>query len=233
MAIAFRAGSLVTGSFSTTASPVVTKPTGTVDGDYVLVGFGFDTNAAIGSLSNGFTNEGFPLDGTDGACLAIAKISSGDGASWTFTNLFAANEGGVYAAVAYTGVDNVTPQDVASTTGTGSGAGEQLGPSITPVTTGALVVTVRGSDNAATPRTWTPDASPVATERADFDNGGVAGFVHIQDSPWAGGAVQLGATPNASEGSAIISLALRPAGSAVVVPPQPRPLLMTLSRNRG
>jgi hypothetical protein len=87
MAISFVASSTqVGGSGAGVTSIVVTKPTGTVDGDLVIIALDTNTSQTI-TWPSGFT-QGDLQHGTQSAAHTAAwawKIASGEGASWTVT----------------------------------------------------------------------------------------------------------------------------------------------------
>lgn len=228
MAIAFRAAAF--GDFeAATASPTVSKPTGTADGDWLCAFTATDTVHTI-TTPAGWTFIATLDQSTDTSLSAFYKIASGEGASYTFTNLFGTTEVGTICVMAYSGVDGTTPLDgVTPTTLASAAANGQTWPSITPVTSGAAVVGVGGSDPSSSARAATVSGSPTGqTERVDHleTPNGINGWVYALDKVFAGApsATALAITCDGGGSNTMVkfSIALRPAGAgATTTPPLP------------
>lgn len=155
MAIAFASHTEVTAASAGATNITVTKPTGTVDGDLLLV-FAFCNGAGVT-----FTPPAGWTTSTSGSGVhAWWKVASGEGASWTFTRSANTNSAVIQAA-RLTGVSPTSPVDAFSATGiVGSTTPADI-PTQT-VTTGVyLFQMASGVLNG----TWTPPGS--ATE--DYD----------------------------------------------------------------
>ncbi len=141
-AISFVAGSACTGSGSCTT----TKPTGTVSGDVMYVECLQD--AGSGASLAGWTGIGSVINTPSNAfpTTVLRRVAGGsEGASYVFI----ANGGSVIECVIWTyrGVDNTTPEDATTTTGTGTAATITY-PSITVVTSGAWHLAMAENFNA-------------------------------------------------------------------------------------
>ena len=171
------------GSFSSTVSPVVTKPASTADGDLIIVWFASDTEHAFSSLIGGWTQIGATVGvGTDSSLTVVYKFASAEGATWTFTDLFAATEGGNYGVLVYDKVNASTPFDVASLQDAETASATPATDAITPTSNNCLIVSVWGFDLVAGV-TVAPDDSPACTERVESNTAGfgaVYGEEHLQ-----------------------------------------------------
>jgi hypothetical protein len=148
----------------------VTKPTGTVDDDYVLLGV---LTAANGDPPNPTPPAGFSLiagptsvtDGSFGVEMRIyGKLASSEGASWDFTHSSCSSQG---FALTYRGVHTGTQIDVTATTNSGTGT-TSTATGLTTVTNGAMVIFV-GHDYGDTANNLTAPTgtTPTFTERID------------------------------------------------------------------
>lgn len=234
MAIAFRAAT--SGGYTAVNDLTITAPAGLADGDLILVFVTSISAHEIANVPDGWEQVGSRQDdGTDSSNSLFRKIASSEGANWTFTDIYSATETGVWACVAYSGVDNTTPLDVAVVQGAVGGtvtAGDPhtAGP-ITPTSNGAMIVAVYGVDALAAIN-GTPDDNPAATERVDHDGGDPYSFAFIQDYSQATAAeVSLDMILNVNDTSAWFIVALRPAaaGGATAVPK----IMMYYRRLRG
>lgn len=151
MAIALRA-STSGHSGSPVSSVVVTKPAGTVDGDYILVSLGW--MATVNVLS-GWTMVRDIGDGW----VVMGKIASSEGASWTFTT--SGSGRCAWGAIAFSGVDQTTPVNVSGGTLDTSGT-SCVAPSITTTLANTMLVASFGVEASAT---FTPPGS--MTEQVD------------------------------------------------------------------
>lgn len=200
------------GTFST-ASPVITKPTGLASGHIWYAGFATDTTHAA-TAPSGWTVIQSIDTGTDSTLTVIRRVCDGtEGATVTLTNLFAASEGGCYGTVAYSGADNATPEAGSASAAFGSGTAKS-GPSITPAVDNCMILQWVGGDGGVG-TTVTPDASPVATERVDLNSPGDDTYLFCQE--WlqgAAAAIALDATLSVTDSGCGIEIAVRPTAAA-------------------
>lgn len=219
MAIAFRAAAF--GDFeAATASPTVSKPAGTADGDWLCMFTATDVTHTANTPS-GWTLIASLAQSTDSTLSAFYKIASGEPASYTFTSLFTTTQVGTICVMAYSGVDGTTPLDgVAPTTLASAAANGQTWPSITPASSDAAVVGVGGSDPSSSARAATVSASPTGqTERVDHleTPNGINGWVYALDKVFVGAssATALAVTCDGGGSNTMVkfSIALRPAGA--------------------
>lgn len=214
MPIAFRSGSLASSDVASTNSPVVNAPVGLQDGDLIVLAFGGSGNGTTSlSLSNGFSEIHFGVtDASDGLAGVLYKIASGEGSSWTFTNLFSAAEATMWAALAYTGVNQSdplsgTPTEVypAGTTATPACT------AMTPAVDGSMVISCFGCDPNGAAQSGTPGSG--WTERADLTNStNDQGRIFVQDLLQSVAASIAGDfTNDTADAWGCIQFALRPA----------------------
>lgn len=143
----------------------------------------------------------------------LYKVASSEGASWTFTNLFAAAEFGVIGVCAYSGADTGTPLDVAVVQGSDLSTTTPTAGPITSSANGAIIIAVFGAD-ADAGQSGTPDASPAANERVDENGGSSVGYVYMQDYlQITAEAVSLDGNFSATDHWAWMIVALRPAAA--------------------
>lgn len=199
----------VASNFASTNDPVVTAPTGLTNGDFVFVAFVTNTNATPTAPSGWTLMTGDWADAsTDASVIVMYKWASGEGASWTFTNVFAANEDGIAVAGAIAGGRALNTSSFSDALGNVT---TRSGPSITPSVNGCMIVQVIGTDPASSGYAGTPDTSPLATERFDGTNAAVAYcFIQSYEQPTAS-AVSLDATGLTSDIYGAIAFALAPA----------------------
>lgn len=151
MPIAFRSSTTHVGgdldiSVDTGTSGViaVTKPTGTVDGDFMFVTIGFNDNSSstptVTSVPSGWTLLRQTNQGIAPSAISLAtywKIASGEGASWSWT--VSARQIGNWVAGSYSG-GGVAIDGGDSVVATNSG--NIIIPSISPTGYGDMLVTV-------------------------------------------------------------------------------------------
>jgi hypothetical protein len=160
-------------TYATRTTTTVTKPTGTANGDLVLLGIvtGNATEAVDPTPPAGFTLlTGYPTDASDGSfnveMRVYYRIASSEGASWDFTHSSASSEG---VAVTYRTVDTSTPIDVNPSIAPGSGA-TSTATSVTTTTANAMLIFF-GHDWGSTPGGLTPPTG--MTERVDTGGPGI------------------------------------------------------------
>lgn len=201
------------------ASPVISAPAGLADGDLIIVVVMTSTTNVGNQVLSGWTLLSLQDQATDGTLFVLYKIASSEGASWTFTDLFTGTEQCIASALAYSGVDNATPLDVAHVTadlGTISTATDTS--SITPTNNNCMIVSIFAGDPSVN-YTGTADASPTCDERTDYMNTYRAGWIYVQDHLQASAAAEAHTvTPSAEDGICYKLLALRPTSSASAIP---------------
>jgi hypothetical protein len=207
--ITFVAASNTTYASRTTTT--VTKPTGTADGDVILLGIfnGNTTEAVDPTPPAGFTIlTGLPAGATDGGFEVETriywKVASSEGASWDFTHSTSTTQG---FAVTYRNVDTGTPIDVNCTYNSGTGA-TSTATGVTTVTDGAMLVFM-GHDWGVGSANLTPPTG--FTERIEVN---LLMYVADKLTTTAGATGNAVMTNNNSGGSdtwAAVLVALRPA----------------------
>lgn len=184
---------------TTSLTGTVNKPTGTVDGDLVLL-FGYNNSTTLPSIA-GWTTI-FTRALTSSAIGVFAKIASSEGASWTVTNSQAT------IAVSYSGAAIPTQQVNAAAGATGS---------LTVVGTTSWLVDVFFSATASgsVPAHSVPSGYTLRRSNTESFGGG-----NIRQSLWdSNGTVSAGsksvtnATTSTINGSGLIVI---PEGGAVV-----------------
>ncbi len=152
---------------------IVTKPTGVVDGDFMLaLVVTFSAGASDSpdpTAPGGWTLlSGFPVNLDDGPNWMEArlywKVASSEGASWSWSHASASSQGTV---VAYRNVDTTTPFDVTPTINQGLNE-VSTATGLTTVTNNAMIVFF-GHDWADTANPSDPPTgtTPTFTERLD------------------------------------------------------------------
>lgn len=138
-------------------SVAVNKPTGLANGDIIVVFLGL---AVADVITKPDTSWIVIADVTGQSVISthgyyhIVTNAPGEPATYTFSWTTSSRATG--ESVGYSGVDNVTPIDVAaSTLAQGSGSASLILPSITTVTNGAMLISAGGQDSAGT-GTMTP-----------------------------------------------------------------------------
>lgn len=123
-----------------------------------------------------------------------------------------AADGGAWAVYVLRGVDPDYPFDVTPTTATGTGTSRPNPPSITPITTGALVVVASGggSGTGTTAFTFASSSNLIQDNGADTQDGRAA----LAQYTWTSGALDPAAagagSNNAADSWAAVTAALRP-----------------------
>lgn len=212
MAVAYRAASAVSTSFSS-VSPVITAPAGLADGDLIIIAIGSSGNLVTAvTMSNGFTlvHNGDTAGG-DGHAIAMYKVASGEGASWTFTNLYTVDfppEEGIAAALAYTGVDGAAPLSGTATENYPASTTTPSCTAMTPAHDNCMLIScflgdTGGSQSGTQGTGW--------TERADYIRAS-QGYSFVQEKLQTTATSEAGAFTAASAGNfGCIQLALKPA----------------------
>lgn len=224
MAIGFRTPTF--GDFeAATASPTVSKPTGTVDGDFLIFGAATDTVHTVSTVPTGFTQPTAALDqAADTTFSCLTRVASGEPASYTFTNYFGTTEVGTVFMLAITGVDQTTPLDgVTATTLASAAANGQSWAAITPASNDAVVLGIGGSDPSSSARAATPNAGFTElldhTETPNSINGWVyALYKQLVGAPTAT-TLAITIDGGGSNTMAKVSLVLRPAAAGSTTMP--------------
>jgi hypothetical protein len=212
MAIAQR-GSATSGAVSSNTWNV-TKPTGVVADDYILVALTADFRANDPTPPTGFTQLATvqTQNVNQKTWLYGKKATGSEGATLTFTfDGVGGSAFGTYGCVAYSGVDTTTPMDVAAAAGTDGSSTTPAGLSQTTVTDGARVVALFGGRPGAGA---SGTVGGGATELVDIVGTVSNVFTYMEDftkSP--AGSVQLTFTSSAASAWNEFQVVLRPAAS--------------------
>lgn len=159
-------------TYASRTNTTITKPTGTADGDYVILGIITGASGGAGGAPDptppaGFTLLAGPTLGWDGSFAVelrlYGKIASSEGASWDMTHATASSQG---FAVTYNGVDPTTPVDVAGTDNEGTGS-TTTATGVTTASNGAMVVYAAHNWGSGTALTAPTGTTPTFTERID------------------------------------------------------------------
>jgi len=162
MAIAYRATSSGGTTGSGASSVVVTKPTGTVDGDLLVV---IVTTAALAPViavtpPAGWTLRASKTTSTEGGLHVYTKTASSEGASWTFTLNFSIQN--AWAALAFSG--SPLYKSVAAA-GSNVNTSSPQAPTIVAAVGDLMIAIVAGPSASGSGRTFTAPSG--MTERAD------------------------------------------------------------------
>ncbi len=153
----------------------ITKPSGTVDNDYMVALLSADGGSRTITAPTGWTSLGVVQKATgDGQTARVfGKKASSEGASYDFT--FDGGAGGG-TIVSYSGVDTTTAIDVASSTNSGVGSTSPTtvtGTGVTTATDHAMVLWLAAADQGANHPISAAYAPPSGfTERVDYGGGG-------------------------------------------------------------
>ena len=228
MAISYVGGT--TATFAASAANVsLTGLTGGSDaaaatGDLVCVVSGApetaDTNVSV--TTTGYTNTELYADDTRDANGVFAYKFMGATPDTTVTvpATSASTVRGSVVVRVYRGVDQTTPMDVALTTATGANGDRANSPSITPVTTGAMILAAGFATNPAS----TSGTATGPSNMADFVKvvgvgTGRSSIAGMASQAWSGGAFDPNAwtatTNNANDSWVAFTVALRPAATAI------------------
>jgi VCBS repeat-containing protein len=202
------------------ATPLTIQlPSGTTTGDIVIVVTGFSSlNQSLLPVvtSDGYTliYNGFADDSTDTRTALFYKVMGGTPDTEVSVNASNTGRGQAVMALVFRGVDLGSPFDVAHVYAVGFNGPYANSPAITPVTDGAMLLTVgtwvRSASDATTPSGFAPAGSVESPNTYRYTiQTGVRGWVDadgtIDPDAWVG---QAGDT---SASWIAITLALRPA----------------------
>lgn len=160
MALAYRTGSFTTTGNASGGDMTLTKPTGTADGDRVVIGVYFEPDTCTITVSNG-PWESVAIANTGAFKLQVfTKIASSEPASYTISNDTAGDQWRAAWGASYSGGTGSGVQiDVSGTAqGDGVGSGGQDAPSVTTTGTNRMLIfgyasfagtTVTGTSGAA------------------------------------------------------------------------------------
>jgi hypothetical protein len=134
----------------------VTKPTGTVDGDVVLVLGSTDQPGNTMSTPAGWTALTVSVSETGGTKLAgFWKIAASEGASWSFTRTVAAASV-LYHALTFTNINSGAPLTAPTYTAGNTTSTSHIAPSVTPTIADSYLVCWFACQGAS--RTYLPPA---------------------------------------------------------------------------
>ena len=214
-----------TGSGTSAAYDVSLSGLGIQQNDIVVVATGFasTTNGDPGVNTTGYTEVAdLYSDDTRDANLAIAYKVQGatPDTSINVNGSGSATDSAVTAVHVWRGVDTTTPIDVTITTATGINTGTFDSPSITPTTTGAIVLSL-GLGTSLNARTSPTAPTGYGNQVNDSTDPGNAAVVGIASKAWSGsGAEDPGSWGNLStavaDSWAAATLVLRPATSGTI-----------------
>lgn len=189
MAIA-QVGSLATNNSGTTAVTTLSVTIAPVAGNCVVVlaaGRTITTTgwsvAAVGGTAT-FTQRVVQAGGTASAVAIFTAVNVGSGI--TSVTITCPSARVIAIAPEYSGVDNTTPMDVAATAGAGVSGTPQSSQSISPVTSGALVLTAMSTQSNS--GTLTPFKATTAGPTAHAATNAGTGWTSIIDRWNQGGA---------------------------------------------
>lgn len=226
MAVAF--DNVTNTTVASSATWTVTKPAHVDDTDLVVVVMSQDNPATVSTAPSGWTLIGSQAGGADGQIHVYGKIASSEPASWQWT--FSVAKSGACSVGTYTGAHPTSWLDVTPGLNTVTSATAESA-SITPTGDNRMIVAVYGCDPPAAGISGTPDTSPAATERVDFAETAMTGYVYWQDYLQAtAAAVSLTGTFTASDsfGIAIFAIAPDAGGAPPAAPPD-----LTMAPMRG
>lgn len=157
---------------SSATSITVTKPTGTLDGDLLVVGIYTESPNGITPPAGWTLAVSHAHSGGNFSLFVFWKIASSEGASWVFSHTTGTNAWITSTCGAYSGAlgTNDTRVDVyGSSEGTSAVLNDQTAPSVTPAASGTLLVQFSTSIEGGTTtlatgaaRNWRRDDGGVA-----------------------------------------------------------------------
>lgn len=207
-----------------TGNLVFNKPSGTAQGDLLIVFMGFEKGSDVAiTPPSGWTLVQRINSGTDNGAAAYYKMAgSSEPASYTFTLTNSPKHAG--GIVRYSGVDSVNPINV-SATNSGTSSTSQVAPSVTTTVNNAKVLVYYTSKK---PATYTPAAT--TTERWDAPNtadGLPSNMMADFEQVTAGATGTKTATASEAEVWQTITVALTPADSGVYTRSVSEPMAIT------
>jgi len=212
------------------ANPLSLTPSATAH-DVLIAGVVNDTSTATtftwGSGGSALTEVKRQLTTADGQNLGVAIKNDATGSEGAISITPSADA--LLGFIArYSGCDNTTPQDVAADVVNNNTATSSAwtidSNSITPVTAGAWIVCIMGSDdtvggNDVHTFSTVSGSTGAWNVRADLCDTGFSSFrnIAIADAPWTSGSVVVrgtGTLGGHSAGRSMVTMVLRPSGGA-------------------
>lgn len=214
MALSVRAVSTNTGTGTTATG---NKPTGTVDGDF-LIAYPFHDGATanLSSRPSGWaTTQGEPAgSGKDFSAEMNTKVASGEGASWDWTWDTSSTWRVIVVAVQDT--DTVTPLNTSH--GEDADAVNIISIGIMTTTVdGCLCVWCGSVDASGGARTWTADGSP--TEQLDSMQGQIHVGIYSETQASAGSITRALTVSGSAQYMVGFGIAIAPAAGAAAGQP--------------
>lgn len=203
----------VSSAAADTGNVVVTKPSGTVDGDLLLaVHFQDPDGSAANQTASGWTQVGSTQDNAVGSTKVWRKAASSEGANYTFGGDGGAS--GVVIIIRIDGHDAGSPIDVTATFGTGGSSVSHVAPAVSPAGSDSLLVC--GAYALVEGAALTYTAPGTMTERADVQPSGqwVAGTLATQGLAASGSTGTRTFTASTAKAWNAFSLAVASAASA-------------------
>jgi len=190
-----------------------------VTGDTVYVAYNIGGGAAdvdVTMTTSGYTEitEVYPAGGTTNANLAVFRKKMGGTPDTTVTPGSTTNNGYAGTVVIYvvSGIDS-TPEDVTPTTASGTATAKANPPSISPATTGAVVL-VFGGGSATTGAVYTQSGSELSNFVSVLSGDTVDSMIGGGTFAWTSGAfdpvIWAGGTAGANDSWSAACIAVRP-----------------------
>lgn len=195
------------------ATWTVTKPSGAVDDDYLVVVLYIDSNTqTITSVPSGWTLLDGPIDNPttpDVRGWSYGKVASGEGASWDWT--FSATAAGGWMSVAVQDADGTEVPTESNATGTASGTTHTTSSLTTGATACVLLFAAVDKSGSTSPGAYWSGWTNGLTERIDVET---AVFIELglaDQTAVAAGTFTRAATSADSEGAVLFLVAVRDA----------------------
>jgi hypothetical protein len=167
-------------SVSGSATLTVNKPSGVVDGDYMIVAIIVTPNTrTVSSIPSGWAWDALGTDApSDQKMLVYGKTAASEGASWNWVFDSAVTDAHA-VCIAYSSVA-ATPFNLDTGANLQTSSATVPTPTITPSVDGCTVVGIYATDTNETKFPATEDSSPAATERIESSTGAFQ-HIYIQD----------------------------------------------------
>ncbi len=218
----------VTTAITNGSSWTGTKPSGTVDDDYLIAHLTLDQVDTVTSVPSGWSLLHGPITpvGNDTRLYIYTKVAASEGADYTW-GLSASNAEGALCLMRVSGVDTGAPVDV-SDAATQDNNSATSHPSATIVTTVADTLALffcAADESGAKARPYWQAIGGMTTEY-DFEGDSTVYAGAYSETIASASSVQRTATTSSSDTSALVIMALRPSGTA---PPTPSPPIGSLA----
>ena len=203
-------GSAVASTYSSTQSPVMTLPSGLAADDVLVYAVASSTSHATTAPTNHTKIGHADSGGADfGMSVFHYTVTGSEGSSITLTNILDSSESGFVVCAAWRGVDTSAIVDASAIQGF-SASTSVTAPSITPSVDDCMILMITGADPSSSHvQLATPDASPVATEIYDSEDGNNLAYCHYQYYQQStAAAIQLNATLDFSDNHVCCQVAL-------------------------